>query len=486
MNHSSRMSLVFVFLSVTLACSSCGSRKVSESKQLPEAGVVHKKVICSGNQDLSYALYIPWATVASATPKTGTATPPAPSQTGRGADGKVLFPVMIAFDPHGDGVLPLTKYKDLAEKYGYILIGSNDSQNGQAGEVTDGIIRGLLAEIHTVYPIDTNRIYVAGFSGGSRVAAMAAMSHKEVKGVIGCGAGFPGGNQPPLYKFDYFGIAGTADFNMNEMLQLDGVLTQLGMRHFIATFPGPHAWPTSSVMEEGFQWLTLNAMRDGTLQRDDAVIAAIMGGFDARIARLKSENYLVSAAERCREAIEFAGGFIPTDHFIQELKSIEQLPEYNKQVVYHTNILKKEEDEQKSLMNAIFSQDEAWWKKRIEAMDSRHMRGLNPEDTLMNARLKAFLSLMCYSNASGAIRQRNREVANTVINIYELADPPNPEPNYMRAVVLLQRYDTTAAIRQLDIAIGKGFSDKNRMIQQSEFQMIKNSPAWFDLLQKMK
>jgi hypothetical protein len=104
----------------------------------------------------------------------------------------------------------------------------------------------------------------------------------------------------------------------------------------------------------------------------------------------------------------------------------------------------------------------------------------------MNARLKAFLSLVCYSNADAAVKQRNREVAKTVITVYEMADPQNPEPNYLRAIILLQRYDSTAAVKQLEIAVSKGFSDKLRMMKQPEFQALKNSPEYFDLLQKMK
>src|SRR5437868_1233368 len=40
------------------------------------------------------------------------------------------LPVIIFFDPHGDGSVPLNLYKDLAEQFHYILIGSNTSKNG--------------------------------------------------------------------------------------------------------------------------------------------------------------------------------------------------------------------------------------------------------------------------------------------------------------------------------------------------------------------
>jgi len=464
MNHKPAINLFLFFLVTSISCSSGAGKNETPVKQLLKPGIVHEKVDGFTGNELSYALYLP---------------------SGCG-DGNIKYPVILALDPSGSGLTPVNKYKDLAEKYGYILIGSNDSHNGQPTTEIGPVITGMLGEIRSVYPSDSNRIYLAGFSGGSRVAGMAATYYREVKGVIGCGAGFTAGNQPPVSKFDYFGIAGTADFNMNEMIRLDGILDRLGIRHFIATFPGPHAWPPVNVMEDGFHWITLNAMKDGTLARDDSLINRIMSGFNDRISSARDQNQMIAAAEACREAVSFSEGLMPADGFKQTLQSIEIHPEYKKQIAYRAKILKKESNEQQSLMNDLFSRDESWWKKRIEQMSSENMKRLNPEDTLMNARLRAFLSLMCYSNASQAIIQRNREAAKKVINIYELADPQNPEPNYMRAVILLQRYDTAAAVAQLEKAVNKGFSDKIRMIQQPEFVMLKNSQAWFNLLQKIK
>ena len=34
----------------------------------------------------------------------------------------------LCFDAHGKGLLPVELYKDEAEKYGYIVVGSNNSK----------------------------------------------------------------------------------------------------------------------------------------------------------------------------------------------------------------------------------------------------------------------------------------------------------------------------------------------------------------------
>src|ERR1700761_2658379 len=47
------------------------------------------------------------------------------------------FPCIYFFDAHARGALPLHKYKDLAERYGFILAGSDVSSNGMQWAAAD-------------------------------------------------------------------------------------------------------------------------------------------------------------------------------------------------------------------------------------------------------------------------------------------------------------------------------------------------------------
>src|SRR4051812_46967190 len=69
-------------------------------------GRIIEKVVCKNDASQSYALYIP--IVQNAAP----------------------MPVIYCFDPHGDGSLPLRHYQLLADAYHFILVGSNNSKNG--------------------------------------------------------------------------------------------------------------------------------------------------------------------------------------------------------------------------------------------------------------------------------------------------------------------------------------------------------------------
>jgi len=80
-----------------------------------ETGKVIATILCKENPAQSYALYIP---------------------AGNKHD---TLPVIYFFDPHGDGSFPVTRYKALADQYGFILIGSNNSKNGNDWPTAENI-----------------------------------------------------------------------------------------------------------------------------------------------------------------------------------------------------------------------------------------------------------------------------------------------------------------------------------------------------------
>src|ERR1700749_4024462 len=99
------------------ACANAGS--------LMEPGRLIDTVICQKDPAQSYALYIPV----------------------RGGTG--ALPIVYFFDPHGDGSLPLKKYKSLADTYGFILAGSNNSKNGNDWPTTENIWQHLSGDTRT-------------------------------------------------------------------------------------------------------------------------------------------------------------------------------------------------------------------------------------------------------------------------------------------------------------------------------------------------
>ncbi len=208
-----------------------------ENPRVFPRGTIVPKVVTNAKPDQSYALYLPTSYSV-----------------------KKRFPIIYAFDPGARGKVPVELMKDAAERYGYIVLGSNNSRNG-SWKIEAEAAEAMLQDTQDRLAIDRRRAYFAGFSGGARVAARLAQLCKCAAGVLLNGAGFqPEVSGSPAERFAVFAAVGTFDFNYGEVVRADEELEKLGYAHFLRRFEGPHQWAPSNVMEEALAWFRLQAI----------------------------------------------------------------------------------------------------------------------------------------------------------------------------------------------------------------------------------
>lgn len=466
--------LLFICI-VCLACSS-GGKKINPEFR-PKAGVIHADYRLKSDSSFSCALYIP-----------------------KSIPDSVIPACIIFFDPHGDGLLPVKNYQDLADQFGWIMIGSNQIRNGMNPEQIDLIVSLLFNEAGRVLRADSSRMYLGGFSGGARVATLSAFYKVKAKGIIACGAGLTGAGATPVNRADYFGLAGSADFNMNEIVTLDYPLTQAGIRHSLMTFSGIHEWPTIPVMKEAFSWHTINAMKDRSIKPDTVFVNLFIKQMILKTTRLYHSGRFLEAEMTGKRTLEYGKDLI-TLNYIQGLTNeIRKNPVWERQQDFLSKVLQDEEETRRKLMEYMTQKDTLWWKQyliRLSGNEKQRLAELpddstfltsthweQKQDGLMKQRLLAFLRLLFYMNANAALTSPNPEATRKIITLYKLADPDNPEPYYMEAIYYARIGKTTEALGFLDVAIKKGFSEMGRMNDQAEFAALKNSAVFYDLLKK--
>jgi len=233
-------SLVFLSSSASLC-------QISKRQNQPEPNQI-VEVICASDPAQSYALYLPSAYT--------------PAKR---------WPIIYFFDPGGRGRRPLDLYKDIAETYGFIFVGSNNSRNFSSNE--SEIVNAIWKDTHQKLALDERRIYSSGFSGGARVAGAMALncSSCEMAGVIAHGAGYPD-NKIRADNLLYFFAVGDRDFNWPEVITARREREQRGAPYRVRTFAGEHQWAPRDIMEDAVQWLVLKAMQAGNLAPDTAFI----------------------------------------------------------------------------------------------------------------------------------------------------------------------------------------------------------------------
>ena len=230
------MRLIFAFLWLLPASAAFAQDLV--------AGQIIDRVTCAADPSQSYALFVPAGYTASR-----------------------AWPVIFAFDPGARGRTPVERYQAAAQRFGYIVVGSNNSRN-YSTEIAR-ILAAMTTDVSARLAIDPKRVYLAGMSGGARVALGIGMASKDIAGVVASSAGYPDNLVRKSLPFPVFATAGTDDFNHLEMRRFDRALTT---PHRLAVFSGGHVWLSSELAVQAIEWMELHAMKSGLKAHDDAQI----------------------------------------------------------------------------------------------------------------------------------------------------------------------------------------------------------------------
>jgi len=412
-----------------------------------QPGKVVDTVFCKADVTQSYALYIP-------------------------AKGNAnVLPIIYFFDPHGDGSLPLNKYKLLAETYGFILAGSNNSKNGNDWSTTEKIWQQLAADTKGRLKINGSRMYTCGFSGGAKVAGYVAIQHPEIKGVIAGGAGLPDGIQADNFNFSFTAIAGEGDMNLTELVAIDNELDKTRTRHHIVFFGGKHEWAPVNTMDAAFAGLQFDAMQKALIPKDNILINHYAERSKNRVGVYSQSGQLIEAEQECRLSISFLDGLTnAAGWFKTKAASFAGNRLFLQQREGRQNLLVVEQNTKLEYMQHFQQGDKHYWGAVISDLQTKSKS--KTAASAMNQRLLAYLSLAFYSLSNHLISSNNNTEARRFVELYKMADPANSEAWYFSAILSARDGQVQAAENDLLKAAECGFRDKVRLQQQPEFQKL--------------
>jgi len=239
-------------------------------------GKIIEKVECHQAPGFSYALYLPSSYQ--------------PEKT---------WPVLFCFDPRANGMNPAELFQEGAEKYGYIIISSNNSGSDDPSVPNLQAMKAIYDDALSRFSVDKQRLYATGLSGGARVACDMGYKYRgQVAGVIGCGAGFPIDTPPSKdTPFAFYETIGNLDFNYYEIRLLRPKLEASGIPFKIHIFDGEHWWPPKEVSTEALEWMEVQAMKNGKRDKDAALIESLFQKRLKKAESLKAQGLVVEAAD---------------------------------------------------------------------------------------------------------------------------------------------------------------------------------------------
>jgi predicted esterase len=396
------------------------------------------------------------------------------------------FPVIFFFDAHARGWLPVRRYQSLALQYGYIMVASNNSQNGLSAQKRNQIIYDFMQDVEQRFSIDPQRIYTGGFSGGARIAAGIGLSNPSIAGTIGCAAGFPSLGHVANKNLAYVGIVGNEDFNYLEMRRLSSELTAAGWHHCLLIFNGHHQWPPLAVMNKALLFLQADAMRRHFIPKDTATLHAIKTLFTEEKKSAMRRHDVLEQLHLDRQAIAFLNGLSSIAPYQQEEAKLLQTSQLKKQREQQVILKKEEEKWQQLYARALENRNSAWWKTTLRQLSGMKKSADTPEKRQMVRRLYNYLSLMAYLYADGSLKNGRMEAAAKYLMIYRFVDPKNPEVYFLKAKYFALTGEKEAVLPALQKAADHGFYDLKRLENNSLFTSFYQNSVFKKILQQVK
>ena len=448
----------------------CGSALAQASHPAFPTGVVIPEVACIANAKQTYALYLP------------------SSFSDVGLSSGRTWPIIYVFDPGARGPDAVKAIRAAAEKFGYIVAASNNSRNGANGGSMEAA-EALWNDTQQRFPIALHRRYVAGMSGGARVATRIALAcHDCVAGVIANAAGFPIGSEPSRdMKFAYFAAVGNADFNYPEFVELRHKLDNVGARYRIRIFEGKHGWAPAEVWLEALDWMDLRAMAAGTLARDQPRIQKTLDGELKRAAEFQSESNPLEAFRQYQAIVRDFDG-------LADISSAQKLfaeLERNKTVKAAEKREATAVAEQARLASPLSAQMQAIASSSLditefaalkrEVADLKKQAAKTPNSSdpkaLVVHRALGELVVQAYESGQGSMEQKNYRAAQLYFDVAS-AGSENPSwAHYQQARAYAMLPDKKDMLAELRLALAGGFHDPTAL-EAPEFQAYREQPEF--------
>lgn len=165
------------------------------------------------------------------------------------------FPIVYFFEPRARGKLPVTLYKEVAESFGIILVGSNNSKNGPV-QISYDAFYAVKKDTNKKFNIDSSRVFTSGFSGGGRLAQDIAFNDDGITGVIAVGGAQlnPNKKLSSTQKTLFVGLVGTKGMNYAEHITFARKLKAKKIRNNYFTYNLDHAWAPPEYFKQAIEW----------------------------------------------------------------------------------------------------------------------------------------------------------------------------------------------------------------------------------------
>jgi predicted esterase len=404
------------------------------------------------------------------------------------------WPILYCYEARKRGRLPVELFRQAAERLGWIIVGSNDTESDNPNDRNLDALKAMWSDSHKWFSIDESRIYTTGFSGGARLAwGMGYIFPESTAGVIGVGAGAHEERRPTKdTPFVWYGIAGKTDYNYLEMRRLEDRLDELEIPNRVEFFDGSHEWPPAEYCSRALDWMELQAMKKGLRAKDDAWIGEQYEGRLEEANKLRDSSKSFEAYLQYVQLQEDFNGLLDTSSLENQLSSLANSAAIKKQLEERKKREEKEEKQVAALfqtLGAFRNGSEIPLVRRLKAdlkiadfQKQSSEKGDSHEGLLFKRLLATLFSEVGFYLPQYFLQQKDYNRAIVSLSVAAEIYPESPFVWYNLAAVHSEHGDKEKSLDNLKTAIARGFKNRKWIDQDKSFDPIRNDPAFQQVL----
>lgn len=441
-------------------------------------GIVHERIPCSQDPGETYAIFLP-----------------------EGYNHEKKWPLLLCFDPGGNPLTPLNLLALSADESGFILVSPYRVKNGPL-QPSLKALHAVWQEMTAEFPIDRQRVYAGGFSGGAHMASLfSRLTGQPLQGILCCGAVLsPDVSADEIHNTLFFGIIGLRDFNYREMRQLKQTLSSRTRPSRLLTLHLNHSWPPEPQCRRALEWFDLMAMKEGLKPRNRNRIEMLLQKERARVGEREKKGELYFAAQETDDLLHTFSGLLeasrlePLKQKSIELKSSRAHAQFEK--AEQARIRREEIIHGKAAAAfALFHRGIPQGSRASQIITGLGLKGLIREASRTENSYDAdMISRVLSSIAGEATRQmmiclENQRLspaayfAETAARASE-GTQGYPVARYNQAVILARQNKGKQALKVLKDAVENGFSRPLLLLQDADLDSLRKLPEFRAILQK--
>ena len=403
------------------------------------------------------------------------------------------WPVIFVYDMQGRGEQVLRMLSSAAEKNNYILAASNNVNDSLSLTQNVLISKRMFNTVFTLFKIQKDRVYTAGFDGGARIASVMPTFMNQITGVISCGSTV--GNKEILSNknpFHFVGVVGVEDFNYPEMAKMEKLFDIMKFPNQTLVFDGGHKWPSQELLSRAIELFDLSAMAKKVIPVDTSYVEK---SYDRRILEVNeliSNNRAVQAYNELGEVMEVYRHFKNVDSLKASRKVLKRGTAYKTQKrslntwLFKESLIKDDYDYylEEDILTYNYN-NLGWWNYQMGEL-KKYKNSKYIFQRQMGVRLEGYLNALIADNIDLIVLDTpiDEEALNFLWMLKTIISPDDFS-NYLKVIswnAKVEDYGT--ALYYLEELLKKGYTNTDELYALENTALFRITPAFNTLVAK--